>query len=90
MKFNPYATLVVTGVLMLLTVIVAQVGPNAALLKAGAASVDRDVSRFAARTFTSLDIRNAEQARAETDRATRDSRTRMAALEPQSNRDVPD
>jgi D-serine deaminase-like pyridoxal phosphate-dependent protein len=55
MKFNPYAALLMTGALMLLTVVIAQTGPNSALLKAGAVSVDRDVSSFAARTLTSLE-----------------------------------
>jgi hypothetical protein len=53
MKFNPYAALLTTGVLMLATVLFAQTRSSVALLKAGAASVDRDVSRFAARTLLS-------------------------------------
>jgi hypothetical protein len=57
MKFNPYAVLLMTGALMLITVVVAQTGPNATLLKAGVRSVDRDVSTFAARTLTSLQVR---------------------------------
>ncbi len=55
MKFNPYAALLMTGVLMILTVVLSQTGSNAALLRAGVASVDRDVSSFAARTWTSLE-----------------------------------
>lgn len=60
MKFNPYAALLVTGALMLVTVVLSPMGSNAALLKAGAASVDRDVSRFAAKTFPSLAGRTEE------------------------------
>ena len=52
MKFNPYAVLLTTGALMLATVVFAQTGASIALLKAGATSVDRDVSSFAARTFS--------------------------------------
>ena len=52
MKFNPYAVLLTTGALMLATVLFAQSGSSVALLKAGAVSVDRDVSSFAARTLS--------------------------------------
>ena len=52
MKFNPYAALLTTGVLML-AVVFAQTRSSVALLKAGAVSVDRDVSSFAARTLLS-------------------------------------
>lgn len=52
MKFNPYALLLTTGALMLATVVFAQTGTSVALLKAGATSVDKDVSSFAARTFS--------------------------------------
>jgi hypothetical protein len=55
MKFNPYAALLTTGVLMLATVVFAQTRSSVALLKAGAASVDRDVSSFAAKTLLSRD-----------------------------------
>jgi hypothetical protein len=48
MKFNPYAALLTTGLLMLATVVFAQTRSSVALLKAGAASVDEDVSSFAA------------------------------------------
>lgn len=54
MKFNPYAALLTTGVLML-AVVFAQTRSSVALLKAGAASVDKDVSSFAARTLLSGD-----------------------------------
>jgi hypothetical protein len=54
MKFNPYAMLVTTGALMLATVLIAQTGPSVALVKAGAVSVDRDVSKLAAQTVSSL------------------------------------
>jgi len=55
MKFNPYAALLTTGVLMLATVVFVQNRSSVALLKAGAASVDRDVSSFAAKTLLSRD-----------------------------------
>jgi hypothetical protein len=45
MKFNPYPVLLTLGGLMLATVIVAQSGGSFTLLRAGMASVDRDVSR---------------------------------------------
>jgi len=54
MKFNPYAALLATGVLML-AVVFAQTRSSVALLKEGAASVDRDVSSFAAKTLSSRD-----------------------------------
>jgi len=54
MKFNPYAALLTTGVLML-AVVFAQTRSSVALLKAGAASMDRDVSSFAARTLLPRD-----------------------------------
>ena len=53
MKFNPYAALLTTGVLMLATVVFAQTRSSVALLKAGAASVDKDVSSFAASMLSS-------------------------------------
>ena len=74
MKFNPYAALLMTGALMIVTVIFAQVGANAALLRAGAASVDRDVSNFAARTVTALHKRSASS---DADRG--ESRIRVAS-----------
>ena len=52
MKFNPYAVLLTTGALMLATVLLAQMGSSVALLKAGAMSVDREVSGFAAKTLS--------------------------------------
>ena len=55
MKFNPYAALLTTGVLMLATVVFAQTRSSVALLKAGAASLDKDVSSFAARTLSARD-----------------------------------
>jgi hypothetical protein len=62
MKFNPYAVLLTTGVLMLATVVFAQTRTSVALLKAGATSVDRDVSSFAARKLSSLGSRTDEKA----------------------------
>ena len=55
MKFNPYAVLLTTGALMLATVLFAQMGSSVTLLKAGAVSVDRDVSGFAAKTSSHRD-----------------------------------
>lgn len=78
MKFNPYAALLMTGALMITTVIFAQAGDSAALLKAGAVSVDRDVSIFAARTVTTLHERPTV-----TD-ADREMRIRMASIDKQS------
>ncbi|MFL6600380.1 MAG: hypothetical protein ACJ8R9_03545 [Steroidobacteraceae bacterium] len=53
MKFNPYAALLTTGLLMLATVVLAQTRSSVALVKAGAVSVDKDVSSFAARWVSS-------------------------------------
>jgi hypothetical protein len=57
MKFSPYAALLMTGALMLLTVVMFQTGSSASLLRAGVVSVDNDVSSFAAKTWTSLEGR---------------------------------
>jgi hypothetical protein len=84
MKFNPYAALLMTGALMLITVVIAQIGSDAALLKAGVASVDRDVSSFAARTLTSLEGR-----RQATDE-NRDSPTRVAVIDRQPKQGLSD
>jgi hypothetical protein len=54
MKFNPYAVLLTTGALMLATVLFAQLGTSMSLLKAGAESVDADVSSLAAKTASAL------------------------------------
>jgi hypothetical protein len=54
MKVNPYPVLLTIGLLMFATVFFAQTGANAALLKAGAASLDKDISKFAAKTVASL------------------------------------
>jgi hypothetical protein len=66
MKFNPYAVLLTTGALMLATVVFAQTRTSVALLKAGATSVDRDVSSFAARTLSTFGSRNGGKAVSET------------------------
>jgi hypothetical protein len=66
MKFNPYAVLLTTGALMLATVVFAQTRTSVALLKAGATSVDRDVSSFAARTLSTFGSRNDGKAVSET------------------------
>jgi hypothetical protein len=47
MKFNPYPVLLTTGALMLATVILAQAGPTASLVKARAVSMDGDFSSSA-------------------------------------------
>ena len=57
MKFNPYPVLLTTGALMFGTVLLAQSGSSVALLKAGAASVNKDVSSFAVRTFAPVNDR---------------------------------
>ena len=54
MKLNPYLVLLTTGVLMFVTVLVAQTGANGSLVKAGVVSLNRDVSSFAVRTWSSL------------------------------------
>ena len=77
MKFNPYAALLMTSALMLITVVLFQTGSSAALVRAGAASVDKDVSSFAAKTWTSLEKRTLVADRA--DQAPRS--TRMASIE---------
>ena len=53
MKFNPYAALLTTGLLMLATVVFAQSRSSVALLKAGVVSVDKEVSSFAAGLLSS-------------------------------------
>jgi hypothetical protein len=78
MKFNPYAALLMTGALMVITVVIAQIGANSVLLKEGAASVDRDVSSFAAKTLTSF-----QRQQALTD-AERDPQTRVASIDKQA------
>jgi hypothetical protein len=80
MKFNPYAVLLTTGALMLATVLFAQMGSSVALLKAGAVSVDRDVSGFAAKT---LSPRGSSQRRGHEVGETLVSETRIASTEPQ-------
>ena len=52
-KFNPYAVLIITGLLMLATVLFAQTRSSVALLKAGVVSMDRDASSFAATLLSS-------------------------------------
>ena len=79
MKFNPYAVLLTTGALMLATVLFAQRGSSVALLRAGAVSVDRDVSGFAAKT---LSPRGSSQRRTVVDENPV-SETRVASTVPQ-------
>jgi hypothetical protein len=57
MKLNPYPVLVTTGVLMLATVVLAQTGTSASLMKAGIVSLNRAVASFAVRTWSSLQSR---------------------------------
>jgi len=80
MKFNPYAALLTTGVLMLATVVFAQTRSSVALLKAGAASVDRDVTSFAARTLLSRDSAQRQASGADENRM---SGTRVALTDRQ-------
>lgn len=75
MKFYPYRLLLTTAALMLATVVFAQTGSSIALLKAGAASVDRDVSSLAAKTFASL------ESRALVARESRVAETRVASID---------
>jgi len=58
MKFNPYAVLLAISALMIVTVVLGQTGSSFALLMEGAASLDKDVSRFAARALTSFQGRS--------------------------------
>ena len=76
-KFNPYAVLLTTGLLMLATVLFAQTRSSVALLKAGVVSMDRDVSSFAA-TLLSSESSDRPAAVAEEGRA---SRTRVASTD---------
>jgi hypothetical protein len=55
LKLNPYSVLLTTGVLMLATVVLAQMGTGANLLKQGARSVDKDISSFAAKALKPSD-----------------------------------
>ncbi len=75
MRINPYAALLLTGACMLLTVAVSQMGAGAALVRAGAASVDRDVASLAARTWVSLEGHTSVANRADT------SPTRVASID---------
>lgn len=54
MKLNPYLLLLTTGLLMFVTVLLAQTGTSGSLVKAGVVSLNRDVSSFAVRTWSSL------------------------------------
>jgi hypothetical protein len=83
-KFNAYTALLTTGVLMLATVLFAQTRSSVALLKAGAVSVDRDVSSFAA-TLLSSDSSQKQTLVADEGRM---SRTRVAAADPHQVRAV--
>jgi hypothetical protein len=65
MKFNPYAALLLTGASMLITVVLFQTGSSTALLKAGAVSMDRDVSSFAVKTWTAFEGRTLIAARSD-------------------------
>jgi len=78
MKFNPYAALLTTGLLMLATVLFAQTRSSIALLKAGAVSVDKDVSSFAAGLLSSESF--AKHAAADDD--SRMSGIRVASTDP--------
>jgi hypothetical protein len=58
LKLNPYSVLLTTGILMLATVLLAQAGTSADLLKQGAKSVDKDISSLAAKALRSSDARS--------------------------------
>jgi hypothetical protein len=87
-KFNPYAALLTTGLLMLATVVFAQTRSSVALAKAGAVSLDRDVSSYAAtllssgssqrHTLAAGESRMSGTRVASTDARERDSRERVA------------
>jgi len=89
MKFNPYPVFLTTGALMFATVVLAQTGSGVALLKAGAASVNQDVSTFAVKTIASLGSRAPTPALVARDDAVADApvadatvpNTRVAALD---------
>jgi hypothetical protein len=51
MKLNPYPVLLTTGVLMFVTVLLAQTGTSGSLVKAGVVSLNRDVSSLAVRAW---------------------------------------
>jgi hypothetical protein len=76
-KFNPYAVLIITGLLMLATVLFAQTRSSVALLKAGVVSMDRDASSFAA-TLLSSESSQRDASAADESRA---SRTRVASTD---------
>jgi hypothetical protein len=54
MKLNPYLLLLTTGILMFVTVLLAQTGASGSLVKTGVVSLNRDVSSFAVRTWSSM------------------------------------
>lgn len=55
MKLNLYVVLLTTGVLMVVTVLLAQTGSSVSLLKEGVQSVDKDISSYAAMVLSSSD-----------------------------------
>ncbi len=71
-KLNPYPVLLLTGVLMFVTVFVFQFGSGLALIRAGAASVDEDVSTLVARAWvsseSSREARTAQPAQSDPER----------------------
>jgi hypothetical protein len=88
MKFNPYAALLMTGALMVITVALFQTGSSAALLRAGAVSVDKDVSSFASKTWTSLEARAPVAQQRQADQP-RETPTRVASIDRQQPRGGP-
>jgi hypothetical protein len=80
MKFNPYAALLTTGLLMLATVVFAQTRSSVALMKAGASSVDKDVSSFAAKALFAAESSKKDAAAADESRM---SGTRVASTDRQ-------
>lgn len=85
MKFNPYAVLLTTGALMLATVVFAQLGTGMSLLKAGAESVDADVSSLVAKTASALGGKTAPSSSTtianEDSKESPSSATRMASIQ---------
>jgi hypothetical protein len=54
-KLNPYSMLLTVGVLMFATATLTQLGSGSELVRAGAKSVDQDISSFAARALRVTD-----------------------------------
>jgi hypothetical protein len=55
MKLSPYPMLLVTGALMVATVLFAQTGNSVNLLRKGVQSVDKDISSYVAEVLSTSD-----------------------------------